>query len=75
MNDITKEELIFGSTIVQEIYCEFIDVPLTKKEKRKRFIYKYKEVAIEILWLLFFIIGVSLQIGSLALLAGLFFIR
>lgn len=73
MNDFTKKDLIYGFKYIPEIYCEYINVPLTKKEKRKIFLYKSKEMIIEALWFLFFMMAIILQVSSLAYLAGIFF--
>jgi hypothetical protein len=73
MNDFTKEELTWGFTIVPETYFEYVHIPLTKKEKRKLFIYEVKEMILEILWFGFLMIGITLQISGFAYLAGICF--
>jgi hypothetical protein len=77
MNDFTKEDLIYGFTIVPETYCRCVHTPLTKREKRKIFIYKakkmIKEMIVEVLWFVFLMIGITLQISGFAYLAGIFF--
>ena len=73
MNDIKKEEMICGFTLVPEIYCDYIDTPLTKIEKRKIFIYKVKEIIIEALWHIFLFIGIALLVSGYGYLIGIFF--
>jgi hypothetical protein len=73
MNDFTKQDLICGSTIVPEFYCQFVDVPLTKKEKIKQFISKIIGIVIETVWFVILMIGVFLMISSFSYLAGIFF--
>lgn len=75
MNDLNKKnlDLIYGYTIFPEIYYEFTQTPLTKKEKRKIFFYKIKEVIVEALWHILHTIAIVLQIGGLAYLAGILF--
>lgn len=73
MNELTKEDLICGFTVIPEIYCEYIHTPLTRTEKKKIFISKIMEIIVEALWFLFFTIGIMLQVSGLAYLAGVFF--
>jgi hypothetical protein len=70
MNNLTKEDLIYGFTITPENYCKLFDVSVTKKEK---YLYKAKEIAIEILWLSFLTIGIALQVSAITYFAGTFF--
>jgi hypothetical protein len=73
MNNLTKEDLICGFTIDPETCYPYGHIPLTKKEKREIFIYKVKEMIVELLWLVPITIGITLQISGFAYLAGIFF--
>jgi len=71
--DSDVRNAIFGTVATPEIHRTIEWTPLTKTEKREIFLYKCKEVTMEILWAVFLAIGVSLQVCGLAFLLGLFF--
>lgn len=70
---ITRHDCVLGSVSIPEEYLELKCRPFTKEEKNLMRIEKIKDIAKECAWVLLGAIGLCLQIGGLAYMAGEFF--